>query len=117
MGIDHADAGTTLICLKLASAQAAASGTSHWADLRDRAIRRFAETIGGDFKALESLPFETLVRILECDSLDTGDREGRVLVAVTRWAQLNDTSKLPTLLKLVRFPLLRLASLEENERD
>jgi len=113
--IDVADGETSVQFLKLVSTHAAATGKLEWSSVLDRVVTRVAETREGDLTSLEHLPFETLTRVLSNDALDTADKEGCVLVFVTGWAKKHGMDHLPALLELVRFPHLRLTSLDAHE--
>lgn len=87
-----------------------------WLSILDLAADRFAKTCAGSLASLEQLPFAALQPILIRNSLDTGDNEGQVLVMVAKWMHSHGADKIPDLLEYVRFPLLRLASLDGEEK-
>lgn len=82
-----------------------------WDALVARVGNQLAASINGELGSVCDLPPAQLKHVLGSSELDTGDDEGKVLVAVVALALRHDLADLGSLLRLVRFPLLRLTSM------
>lgn len=88
-----------------------------WSDLFSYCVDRIAKlTLTQDeFGSLVELPLEIVRPVLQSNLLGCGD-EGEVLVLAVKWARRHDTSKLPDMLRVVRFPFIRLTELAAEEK-
>eukprot|EP00746_Dinoflagellata_sp_MGD_P012401 gnl/MRDRNA2_/MRDRNA2_126439_c0_seq1.p1 gnl/MRDRNA2_/MRDRNA2_126439_c0~~gnl/MRDRNA2_/MRDRNA2_126439_c0_seq1.p1 ORF type:complete len:383 (-),score=62.34 gnl/MRDRNA2_/MRDRNA2_126439_c0_seq1:322-1470(-) len=116
-GLKNANQRVALACLKVSSAHASSTAAKEWSKLQALSAARVAETCSGNLESLIPCSFEAVSAVLACNELDTSDREGCVLKFVAEWVQTHGNTKLASLLELVRFPLLRLTSLNAEEKD
>ena len=105
-----------LVFLQASSLHASSTQSKEWKKLQTLAAARVAETCEGDLGSLVPCSFEAVSRVLASDQLDTQNKETRVLKFVVKWTQTHGNAELTKLLELVRFPLLRLTSLDADEK-
>eukprot|EP00928_Gymnodinium_smaydae_P032670 TRINITY_DN23598_c0_g1_i1.p1 TRINITY_DN23598_c0_g1~~TRINITY_DN23598_c0_g1_i1.p1 ORF type:complete len:613 (-),score=94.70 TRINITY_DN23598_c0_g1_i1:235-2073(-) len=117
--LQHAHVSTTLAFLKIASLhvnEADPALQKAWLTILDAASKKLAQSCEGLWDELEHLPFEAMHRVLKQNALDTGGNEARLLITLAKWLNAHGDDHIPALLECVRFPLMRLAALSDDEK-